>query len=87
MFFGDKCTKSHAKSKHVVVEVDDYFKGSGPAARILFCQHHPASEIDTFCKTDDQPMCVKCVVPAHSSHNLVKLKDISLDFAAEITNQ
>jgi len=32
-------------------------------------------------------MCVKCVVPAHSSHNLVKLKDISLDFAAEITNQ
>jgi len=88
MFFGDKCSKVHSKSKanaaHVVVKVDDYFKGSGPA-RILFCQHHPASEIDTFCKTDDQPMCTAFAVPVHNSHNLVKLKDISLDYSAEIT--
>jgi len=43
LFFGDRCLKMHAKSKanasHVVVNVDDYFKGSGPTTRILFCQH------------------------------------------------
>jgi len=87
-FFGDRCAKSHLKSKanasHVVVKVAEYFKGSGPTTRILFCQHHPGSEIDTFCKTDDQPMCSKCVVPNHNSHHLVKLKDVSLDFS-EIT--
>ena len=57
MFLGERCLKPHAKSKanatHVVVKVDDYFKGSGPATRLLFCQHHPGLEIDTFCKTDD----------------------------------
>jgi len=89
MFIGGNCSKVHNKAKataaHVVVPLDEYFKGSGSAAHILFCQHHPALEIDTFCKTDDQPMCAKCAVPAHNSHNLVQLKDISLDFSAEIT--
>jgi len=88
-FIGDNCLKLHSKFKasaaHVVMKVDDYFKGTGSATRILFCQHHPALEIDTFCQTDDQPMCMGCIVPAHNSHNLVKLKDISLDFSAEIT--
>ena len=87
-FIGGNCCKAHSKSKataaHVVVTVDDYFKGSGPATRILFCQFHPGSEIDTFCKTDDQPMCTQCIVPAHNSHSLVKLKDVSLDFSSEI---
>jgi len=89
MFLGERCQKGHkvfkATAAHVVVKVDDYFKGTGSATRILFCQHHPALEIDTFCQTDDQPMCMGCIVPAHNSHNLVKLKDISLDFSAEIT--
>jgi len=75
-FLGERCQKGHAKSKataaHVPVKVDDYFKGSGPATRILFCQHHPGLEIDTFCKTDDQAMCTKCAIPAHNSHNLVR---------------
>ena len=88
-FLGERCLKPHAKSKanasHVMVNVDDYFKGSGPATRVLFCQHHPGSEINTFCKTDDQPMCAQCVVPGHVSHQVVQLKDISLDFSAEIT--
>ena len=89
LFFGEVCRKGHAKSKanasHVVVKVDVYFKGSGPTTRVLFCQHHPGSEINTFCKTDDQPMCAQCVVPGHVSHQVVQLKDISLDFSAEIT--
>ena len=89
MFLGERCLKPHAKSKvnatHVVVKVDDYFKGSGPATRILFCQHHPGLEIDTFCKTDDQPLCAKCAVSSHKSHDFIPLKDITLDFSAEIT--
>ena len=88
-FLGERCQRTHAKSKatatHVVAKLDDHFKRSGPATRILFCQFHPASEIDTFCKTDDQPMCPSCAVPSHNSHDLVKLKDVSLDFSAEIT--
>jgi len=88
-FMGERCLRTHAKSKananHVLVKVDDYFKGSGQTARVLFCQYHPGSEIDTYCKTDNHPLCSKCVVPAHNSHNLVQLKDISLDFSAEIT--
>ena len=89
LFFGEICRKGHSKQQanatHVVVNVDDYFKGSGPTARVLFCQQHPGSEIDTFCKTDDQPMCTKCAVSSHQSHSFIPLKDISLDFSAEIT--
>jgi len=88
VFIGEQCLMVHSRSKltaaHVVVNVDDYFNELEPT-RVLFCQHHPALEIDTFCQTDDQPMCVACVVPGHVSHQVVKLKDISLDFSAEIT--
>jgi len=85
LFFGENCQKGHKWSKHEVVNVDDYFKESEQTTRILFCQLHPTSEIDTFCKTDDQPMCAKCGVSSHQSHSFVPLKDISLDFSAEIT--
>jgi len=85
---GEKCQKGHkvlkANAAHVVVKVDDYFKGLGPATRILFCQQHPALEIDTFYKTDDLPMCTACAVSEHKSHNFMPLKDISLDLSAEI---
>jgi len=88
-FMGERCLRTHAKSKataaHVPEKVDVYFKGSGPATRVLFCQHHPGSEINTFCKTDEQPMCAQCILPGHVSHQVVQLKDISLDFSAEIT--
>jgi tripartite motif-containing protein 2/3 len=88
LFFGEKCSQVHGRSKanksHSVVTVDDYFSGSGPTTRVIFCQTHPALEIDTFCKTCDQPMCPSCIVPIHNSHNLMKLKDISLDFTGEI---
>ena len=69
LFIGERCQKGHkaskAKASHVVVKVDDYFKGSGPTTRVLFCQHHPGSEINTFCQTDDQPMCAQCAVSSH----------------------
>jgi len=88
-FLGERCQRVHKGSKanaaHVVVKVDDYFKGSGPTTRILFCQRHPGSEIDTFCKIDDQPMCAKCAVSSHQSHSFIPLKDIFLDFSSEIT--
>jgi len=89
VFIGENCLKVHGKSKatasHVPVKVDDYFKGSGQTTRVLFCQYHPALEIDTFCQTDDQAMCAKCAVSSHQYHDFIPLKDTSLDFSAEIT--
>ena len=40
------------------------------------CLIHPHQEIDTFCQTDQEPICSKCAVEFHSGHSFKNWENV-----------
>ena len=55
--------------------------------RSAHCLVHPHLQIDSYCNTDQEPICSKCAVEFHSGHAFTKLENVLINFKDEITPQ
>jgi len=97
-FYCDGCQRGHKKGKatksHSFISVDDGWKivacssnpfgSSNSQARSSYCLIHPQFEIDTFCNTDQELTCSKCVTEFHSGHIFTKIEKMATNFKDDI---
>ena len=55
-------------------------------SRITRCEKHPQQEINTYCHTDKQAICLECAVDFHVGHQVERLANVVQGFKEEIVN-
>ena len=92
-------SRAKATRDHNCVSVEDGWKlvsGSSSSSldqnheieqisfRSSHCLKHPNQEINTFCKKDQEPVCLQCAVQFHNGHTFDQLENMIPQFRAEI---
>lgn len=50
----------------------------------MFCQEHNGEELKRYCKSDDEFVCLECILENHKGHNIVKLTELASSKREEI---
>jgi len=78
---GPSCLAVHGKLKvsaaHQLIPVHDVLKGQVEVTRIPRCQTHIGSEINTYCKTCNDAVCLLCLSERHSGHTFCPLSQVT----------
>jgi len=74
---GPSCLAVHAKlkvsSSHQLIPLHDALKGKVEVKRVPRCQKHGGSEIETYCETCNDAVCLRCLSEEHSGHTFCPL--------------
>jgi len=78
---GPVCVASHRLLKmsasHQLVPLHDALKGKVEVKRVPRCQKHIGMEIDTYCQTCNDAVCLKCSGEKHSGHTFCPLSQVT----------
>ena len=69
---------------HEFVSVDKALKGKMKAS-VVYCKDHPHLEINTYCHTDKQAICLECHFDFHKGHEVDRLINVVQGFKEEIS--
>jgi len=85
---GPNCILSHRNirvtSNHQLIALHDALKGKVEVKRIPRCKKHPLQDIDTYCKTCKEAVCLKCLSEKHSGHSFTPLEKIAAELQDEV---
>ena len=78
---GPSCLVPHRKMKatasHQQIPVEEARAGNATVKRIPRCQKHIGSEVDTYCETCNDSVCLKCLGEKHSGHTFCPLSQVT----------
>ena len=69
---------------HEFVSVDKALKGKMKAS-VVYCKDHPPLEINTYCHTDKQAICLECHFDFHKGHEVERLINVVKGFKEKIS--
>ena len=97
-FICELCCDIHSQwkefSKHEVVSIKqlqsvtikELSHGQPPRSRTLYCSQHKGKELDIYCETCEELICLLCTVKKHKDHQYDLVEDTFEKHKAEITS-
>jgi len=75
------CSLAHKKMKisasHQQIPLEEALAGNATLNRIPRCQKHIGYEVDTYCQTCNDAVCLKCLGEKHSGHTFCPLSQVT----------
>ena len=93
-FICELCVDIHGEWKefatHEVIRIEDVHTSSGqdmvsPKEKVLYCPHHEGKELDIYCDTCEELICLHCTIKKHKDHEYDLVSDSFERHKAEIT--
>ena len=92
-FICKRCLEMHGDweelTKHEIVNIGEIESNASelvlPKKVTLYCSHHPGKELDLYCETCGELICLHCTVKKHKDHQYDLVCDVYKRHEAEIT--
>ena len=92
-FICERCLETHSDweelSKHEVVSIEEVKSNAKqlvpPKKVSLYCSHHQGKELDLYCETCGELICLHCTVKKHKDHQYDLVSDAFERHEAEMT--
>ena len=92
-FICERCLEMHSEweefSKHEVVSIEEVKSNAKqlvpPKKVSLYCSHHQGKELDLYCETCGELICLHCTVKKHKDHQYDLVSDAFERHEAEMT--
>ena len=92
-FICERCVEMHSEweefSKHEVVSIEEVKSNAKqlvpPKKVSLYCSHHQGKELDLFCETCGELICLHCTVKKHKDHQYDLVSDAFERHETEMT--